>query len=133
MRANSKIGWVLAASAAAALTAAAVGAQPTRRYEWYHTQIGNALVSENGRSALDAALNTLEGQGWEVFTVGVTTHATTGERQFDVIVRRSMFTAPAPAPAPAPTSTCGTVAPAPEWACVNGGWIPPGHPLYPRR
>ncbi len=24
---------------------------------------------------------------------------------------------------------CSTAAPAANWVCVNGGWVPPGHPL----
>ncbi len=37
-----------------------------------------------------------------------------------------------PAPMPPPTSTpstCASGAPAADWVCVNGGWLPPGHPL----
>jgi hypothetical protein len=27
------------------------------------------------------------------------------------------------------TASCSTVQPGPDWVCVNGGWVPPGHPL----
>jgi hypothetical protein len=27
------------------------------------------------------------------------------------------------------TTSCTTVKPAPDWVCVNGGWLPPDHPL----
>jgi glucose/arabinose dehydrogenase len=33
--------------------------------------------------------------------------------------------------APPGTGGCSTLRPAPDWACVNGGWVPPGHPLFP--
>ena len=36
--------------------------------------------------------------------------------------------APAPTPAPAPSS-CPGPAPVAGWVCVNGGWLPPDHPL----
>ena len=32
-----------------------------------------------------------------------------------------------PPPTPTPTD-CLTVQPGPDWVCVNGGWLPPGHP-----
>jgi hypothetical protein len=31
--------------------------------------------------------------------------------------------------APPPPSTCLSVQPLPDWVCVNGGWVPPNHPL----
>jgi len=31
----------------------------------------------------------------------------------------------------APGVTCTTVQPGPTWVCVNGGWLPPGHPGIP--
>ena len=37
---------------------------------------------------------------------------------------------PAPAPPPGPTpSACPGAAPVSNWVCVNGGWLPPDHPL----
>jgi glucose/arabinose dehydrogenase len=27
------------------------------------------------------------------------------------------------------TTACPSVKPGPDWVCVNGGWVPPGHPL----
>ncbi len=38
---------------------------------------------------------------------------------------------PGPPAPPSPPSSCASVQPAPDWACVNGGWVPPGHPLFP--
>jgi len=37
----------------------------------------------------------------------------------------------APVPPPSPPVSCPTVQPAPDWVCVNGGWVPPDHPLAP--
>lgn len=31
----------------------------------------------------------------------------------------------------APQSECQVQPPAPDWVCVNGGWVPPGHPFTP--
>ena len=31
-------------------------------------------------------------------------------------------------PNPPPSGNCTTPAPGPGWVCVNGGWLPPGHP-----
>lgn len=31
----------------------------------------------------------------------------------------------------AEAQTCQTVQPGPTWVCVNGGWLPPGHPAIP--
>ena len=44
------------------------------------------------------------------------------------------FDAPPPAPAPTPNPTptpsaCPGAAPVSNWVCVNGGWLPPDHPL----
>ena len=45
--------------------------------------------------------------------------------------------APTPAPAPAPNAppaaatSCTTIKPGPDWSCVNGGWLPPGFPIFP--
>lgn len=46
------------------------------------------------------------------------------------------YSGPGPAPCPglttaAPTApaACVTGAPAPGWFCINGGWVPPDHPL----
>lgn len=33
--------------------------------------------------------------------------------------------------AQAQTSPCLTASPGPSWVCVNGGWLPPGHPGIP--
>lgn len=33
--------------------------------------------------------------------------------------------------ASAQTLTCQTPSPGPSWACVGGGWLPPGHPGIP--
>src|SRR3954466_9047229 len=27
------------------------------------------------------------------------------------------------------TASCPTVQPAPDWVCLNGGWLPPGYPI----
>ena len=31
--------------------------------------------------------------------------------------------------APVPVIPCMTIQPAFDWVCINGGWVPPGHPL----
>ena len=31
----------------------------------------------------------------------------------------------------APQSECQIAPPRPDWICINGGWVPPGHPLAP--
>jgi beta-glucosidase len=38
-------------------------------------------------------------------------------------------TAPVSASGPVPPASCPTVQPAAGWVCVNGGWLPPDHPL----
>ncbi|MEQ1875592.1 MAG: hypothetical protein ABL958_03035, partial [Bdellovibrionia bacterium] len=38
---------------------------------------------------------------------------------------------PNPTPPPPAPSACPTVKPGPDWVCVNGGWLPPGHPGIP--
>lgn len=35
------------------------------------------------------------------------------------------------APAAAQTAPCTTLRPGPSWVCLDGGWLPPGHPLTP--
>jgi hypothetical protein len=34
-------------------------------------------------------------------------------------------------PPPPPSGNCTTPQPGPGWVCVNGGWLPPGHPGIP--
>jgi hypothetical protein len=36
---------------------------------------------------------------------------------------------PAPPSTPPPTTTCTSTKPVSNWICVNGGWLPPDHPL----
>jgi glucose/arabinose dehydrogenase len=36
---------------------------------------------------------------------------------------------PTTPPPTTPSTGCTTAAPASDWVCVNGGWLPPGHPL----
>ena len=36
---------------------------------------------------------------------------------------------PPPPPPPAGSATCTTTQPVSTWVCVNGGWVPPDHPL----
>jgi hypothetical protein len=41
----------------------------------------------------------------------------------------SVPTTPSPAVPPPSTVSCTTIQPVADWICLNGGWLPPGHPL----
>ena len=49
------------------------------------------------------------------------------------LARRLRRPLPVRSPTPNVPASCQTVQPAPDWACVNGGWLPPGQPLPPAR
>ena len=47
----------------------------------------------------------------------------------DVPMAAAPFAPAAPEPATADVTACQTAAPAPDWVCVNGGWVPADHPV----
>ena len=75
-------------------------------------------TAELGRGAVVVASFGVDGTG-ELYTVGYGT----GE------VHRILLDPPPstePPPTSEPPSSCTSVKPAPDWVCVNGGWLPPG-------
>ena len=93
------------------------GLAPSTRYYW---QIVSRTYASDRNPSLTAAS--------EIYTF--VTSATTSP----LPPPSSPPPSPSPTPSPTPppptsTSSCLGTAPVAGWACVNGGWVPPDHPL----
>lgn len=106
-------------------------AQTAQRYVWTHVVVGDSMVLDGSETVLSRTLNTLESNGWEIFTIAATqrtkqialqdgTVMPITSQRFDIVARR-----PHEVDSAVGTIECTTPKPGQGWTCSNGGWLPP--------